>query len=211
MGSIVISGRPGAGSSTLAKRLAESLKHSYFSPGTIFKSIGRGSIESLPFYNTFLEVVTEYELSLDFVPDKSLSDSEAARAVWGSELGRNPLFHEAIDETQRRLATSGNVVIDGKLSIRMLKGLSALSVWVDASEEDRVYRTMKRDSLNYELAKEIIIKRETLERDNWKSIYGFDYFDQKNDASLVVDSSKQSLDELVSSIIIAYKALYLAS
>ncbi len=43
---VVVSGPPGAGSSTISKALAEKLKLDYFSPGQVHKSVGKSEKES---------------------------------------------------------------------------------------------------------------------------------------------------------------------
>ena len=46
-----------------------------------------------------------------------------------------------------------------------------------------------------------IKRREEIERKEWKRIYDFDYFDSKNLADLVIDSSEDSVDEIVEQIL----------
>ena len=52
-----------------------------------------------------------------------------------------------------------------------------------------------------EEAKKEIEERENIERAEWKRIYGFDYFYQKEIADLVLDSSGLTLEQTVDKIL----------
>lgn len=167
---ICVSGQPGCGTSTVAKLLAQKLKLKYFSPGQYFKSQSKEK------------------------------ETLAAVNVWRTQRGASKGFHEDIDGLQRALAEEGNIVIDGKLSIRMIKNAD-LKVWLKASTKKRTERIMKRDSIGYEEASAQLIEKETLERDSWKRIYGFDYFEQEKEANFVLDVSDLNPEQTADKII----------
>jgi cytidylate kinase len=168
---IAISGLPGSGSTTIAKELARRLKLDYYSPGEVFKGYSKKR------------------------------ESEAALEVWelfGNEKG----FHEKnFDRIQIEKAKIGNIIICGKLSIFMLKGLADCKIWIDSDLRTRAERTAKRDKLPFEKALEQIKKREKIERENWKKIYGIDYIEQKKDADVVVENSRLTIEESVDKIL----------
>lgn len=169
---IAVSGPPGAGTTTIAKRLASKLKLNYFSPGKFQKSFG-----------------------------KSKKQSIAALEVWKTDFGSSKKFHEYIESMQIERARRGSVVICGKLSVHFLKGLADFRIWVEASLEARARRSSYRDRISVEDATNKISKRENIEREEWKRIYGFDYFDQKNEADLVIDNSNLTVEEAVERIV----------
>lgn len=170
---IAISGPPGAGSTSIAKKIAKKLKLKYLSVGKIQKSYG-----------------------------KVKKESEAALRVWGTTFGKSEDLHRKIlDRTQIEKAKKGNIVICGKLSIHMLKDLANYKIWIDTPLKVRAKRTAERDKISFEQALKEVKKREKIEREIWKKIYGFDYFDQKYSADFVLDNAKLSLEQAVNKIL----------
>jgi len=170
---VVISGPPGAGSTSIAKGVAKKLKLKYFSPGKFQKSFGG-----------------------------TKKESKAALKVWKTDFGVSEEFHRnLIDRTQREKAEKGNIVICGKLSINMLKDLADFKIWVDTPLKIRAKRTAERDKIPFKQALKEISERERIERREWERIYGFDYFDQKNSADFVLDNSDLTLSQAVNKIL----------
>ncbi len=169
---IAISGAPGAGTSSIAKELAKKLNLEYFSPGAIQKSYAKIGKESL-----------------------------AALEVWKTRRGKSEEFHrEVLDKTQIEKAKKGNIVICGKLSIKMLKDLADYKIWVDTPLDVRAKRVANRDKITEGKALKLLSEREDIERKEWKRIYGFDYFSQENIADFVLDNSNLSLGQAVGKI-----------
>ena len=168
---IAISGKPGAGTSTIAKKLAEKLGSDYFSPGHFFKEHSEGK------------------------------ETQQALDVWKTRRGSSRSFHELIDRMQKERAKDGNVVICGKLSIHFLKDVADMKIWIDCSLDERAKRSAKRDKIGLEKAKRRIKERERIETEEWKRIYGFDRSKQKEIADLVIDSTglteKETLDRIL--------------
>jgi len=170
---IAISGPPGAGSTSIAREVAKKLKLKYFCIGKIQKKFG-----------------------------KTKKEAAASLEVWKTELGKSEKFHKnVLDKTQIEKAKEGNIVISAKLSIFMLKNLADYKIWLDTSLKVRARRTAMRDKIPVERALKEIIKREKIEREIWKKIYGFDYFDQKYSADFVLDNSKLTLKQAVNKIL----------
>ncbi|MDI6798740.1 MAG: cytidylate kinase family protein [Candidatus Aenigmarchaeota archaeon] len=168
---IVISGPPGVGTSSVAKRVAKELNLRYLSPGKIYKS----------FLNK-----KEAKAALDF---------------WKTSFGKSRELHERLDEKQIKEAKKGNIVICGKLSIHFLKDIADYKIWLEAPLEIRANRTAKRDKISFKKAMEEISEREKTERKVWKEIYGFDYFSLKNEADFVLDTSNLTLEETMNKIL----------
>ncbi|MGC8812706.1 MAG: cytidylate kinase family protein, partial [Candidatus Aenigmatarchaeota archaeon] len=116
-------------------------------------------------------------------------------------FGRSKNLHEALDKNQIEEAKKGNIVIGGKLSIYFLKDIADFKIWVDAPLEVRAKRTAERDKIPFEEALKQISEREEMERKKWKEIYGFDYFDLKNEADFVLNNSNLTLEEAVNKIL----------
>ncbi|HKZ45522.1 MAG TPA: cytidylate kinase family protein [archaeon] len=168
---IAVSGPPGSGSTTISKMVAKKLKLSYYSPGEAFKNFSKKK------------------------------ESEAALEVW-SKFGESKDFHEKnFDNIQMEMAKKGNIVICGKLSIHMLYDIADYKIWIESDLSTRAKRTAERDDVPFDQALEEISKREKVERENWKKIYGFDYFDQKKSADFFLENSKLTAKEAVDKIL----------
>ena len=169
---IAISGSPGAGTSSIAKEVAKRLRLIFFSPGKIQKSYAKTKKESL-----------------------------AALKVWQTKFGKSEDFHRNIlDRKQVEVAKKGNVVICGKLSIKMLGSLADYKIWIHAPLKIRAMRAAGRDGISTEEAMKLLSEREDMERKEWRRIYGFDYFDQRKLADIVIDNSRLTLEQAVDKI-----------
>src|SRR3989344_3613648 len=180
---IVISGQPGAGSSTITKLIAEKLRLDYFIAGRLFKDIALGEASKQHYYPLFKQLCNKKNLSIPIFHAKN--DEEAVRLVWNSPLGKNPAFHSVIDDLQVELAKKASIVIDGKLSVHMIKKAS-IKIWLTASFKARAERHAYKNNISLEEASRLLEMRQEQERVEWQRIYGFDYWDQELEPNLVV-------------------------
>lgn len=174
---VVISGPPGAGSTTIAKNLAKKLNLKFFSAGKLHKQFFKGWKKD---------------------------EAKAALEVWKTPVGASDKTHKDRDRLQINIAKKGGVVICSKLGIHFLKKLSKYKIWLDVPLKVRAKRAAKRDNTTIDQSLKEIIEREEIEKREWKRMYGFDYFDQKYEADLVLDTSnltlKQSIDKILNFI-----------
>lgn len=171
---IVVSGPPGVGSTTIAKELAKKLKFRVFTLGFLQKGLAK---------------------------EKNKNQSRAALKVWKTKLGRSKSLHYSLDKLQIEEARKGNVVICSKLGIHFLKNVATFTIWLEADLLTRAKRSAKRDKIPLKEAKKTISERENIEREEWKKIYGFDYFKQREEADLVLDTSNLTVKETVDKIL----------
>ncbi len=175
---IAFSGLPGTGSSTAGRLLAESLGVEFFSVGAYNKEHAK--------------IVAKKDVE---------KETEKAVVMW--KIGESKLkeFHLGSDEIARQKAKKGNIVIEGKLAIRMIKGLCDFSVWIKAPVDVRARRISGRDGTIFEEAKKMLVEKEKLETENWLRIYDFDYHDQEKEADIVIDTSDKTPEQIVDMII----------
>jgi len=124
--------------------------------------------------------------------------------IW-NKYGMKKQFHQDLDEYQKEKARKGNIVICGKLSVFILKDLADFKIWIESPLKVRAKRIAKREDISMIRAMDQIKKREEIERREWKRIYDFDYFNSKNLADLVIDSSEKSVEEVVKEIMKSMK------
>jgi CMP/dCMP kinase len=161
---IAISGQPGCGSSTTAQMLSDRLNLKFF-------SLGKWNKEQL-------HIIEGRETG---------SETKNSIEMWQNKKGSSKGFHHESDMMQKEIAAKGNVVIDSKLAIHMLKDLADLKIWLKVDFKVRAKRVAKRDGVSQKIAAEMLGEKERLERDSWKKIYGFDYFEEEKEADLVID------------------------
>ncbi len=178
---IVISGMPGCGSTTTGEMLAKRLGIKFFSVGHYFKSLSHKGRET-----------------------------ERAVNLWKSDAGKSIQFNKkgnynALEEMQIALAKSGNIAIESKLGIRFLGKYVDFTIWLKAPIRTRAERYSKRDSIPIAEAVKLLEEKERLERDNFKKIYGFDFFEQGKEADITIDTSSKTPEQIVDEIIRAMK------
>jgi CMP/dCMP kinase len=169
---IVISSPPGSGGTTVAKKLAKKLKIKFFSTGLYYKKLS-----------------------------KTKNETEAAFELWKTKLGSSEKLHNHIDKMQIELAKKGNILIESTLGVHFLRKFSNYKIWLDVPLKTRADRAAKRDKMTPEEALKKILDREEIEKREWKRMYGFDYFDQKYEADMVHDSSKEKPSQTVKKIL----------
>lgn len=197
MDAIIISGLPGAGSTSIAKLLAARLQVRHFSAGQLYKDIANGSAKNQTFFPLFKKLLAQHNIVLPQLDNKN--DTEGCEKFWQTPLGKDRRLHQAIDDLLRLLAKKGDIVIDAKLGIRMIS--TGHKVWVTADENVRVARTAKKDGLDLASARTALEKRHEHEVEEWKRMYGFDYTEQEFDKGIiVVDSTSLSVEEIVKQV-----------
>ncbi len=195
---IVISGLPGSGSSTISKLLAHKLNLDYFGAGRLFKDISKGTYKEQYYFKEFNKLCLQRNLLIPQL--KAKDDSTAAYNLWNTEFGKSKKLNNIIDKLQEDLGKKGNIVIDGKIAIFIVKN-ATLKIWFKADFDIRAIRTKQRDDISLEKAKEFLSKREEIEKLELNKIYNFNLLDQEKIADLVIDTTKISSEEILNIIL----------
>ena len=181
---IVISGMSGCGSTTAGKLLGDRLGIEFFSVGTYFKELAREKTKGKITWQSPTMISANY-----------LSTKE------GSEKN----LHNDIDAMQIEKAKKGNIIIESKLGVYMLRQVADFKVWLRAPLKTRALRVSQRDNISIEDAFETLKRKEIVERKSFKNIYGFDFFELENKADLVINTGNKKPEEIVKIIISSLK------
>jgi cytidylate kinase len=145
---ITISGLPGAGTSTVARLVAEALGIERVDGGTVFRTMAAERGFDVGQFSSVAEEDPEFDLELD--------QRLANRVREGNVV------------LESRLA--GWIVTN--------EGLPAIRAWIDADEEERARRVAAREGDDPVAALEANRAREASERRRYRTYYGIDLDDQ---------------------------------
>lgn len=156
MVSVAIDGPAGAGKSTLARRLAAQLGYIYVDTGAMYRAVGLYALRAGqdPKDNTAVEgLLPQISLRLD-CPDGEqhiyLNGEDVSRAIRteqagmaASAVGANPAVRAFLLETQRQMARTQNVLMDGRDIGTVVLPDAAVKIFLTASPEARAARRWK--------------------------------------------------------------------
>lgn len=156
MVSVAIDGPAGAGKSTLARRLAAQLGYIYVDTGAMYRAVGLYALRAGqdPKDNAAVEeLLPQISLRLD-CPDGEqhiyLNGEDVSRAIRteqagmaASAVGANPAVRAFLLETQRQMARTQNVLMDGRDIGTVVLPDAAVKIFLTASPEARAGRRWK--------------------------------------------------------------------
>jgi cytidylate kinase len=178
---ITIAGFPGSGKSSTADLVARELGFQRFSSGDFMRKIALNKGISL----NELSTLAETDTSVDF----------------------------AIDEEVQKAGNMENLVIDSRLAFHWIP--ESFKIFLDLSPEiakERIYNSLQKNKLrqqseqseNIDEVFEKIEHRLESEKKRYKELYNIDHTD-KNKFDLVIDTNKNSLEEVSEKVISEYK------
>ncbi len=156
MVSVAIDGPAGAGKSTLARRLAAQLGYIYVDTGAMYRTVGLYALRAGqdPKDNAAVEgLLPQISLRLD-CPDGEqhiyLNGEDVSSAIRteqagmaASAVGANPAVRAFLLETQRQMARTQNVLMDGRDIGTVVLPDAAVKIFLTASPEARAARRWK--------------------------------------------------------------------
>ena len=170
---ICISGLPGCGKSTVAKKLAQKYRLKYISGGDALK---------------------ELAVEAGFKPSgEDWWETEEGRRFLNKRL-EDPDFDKRVDEKLIEAARQGNVILDSWTMPWLFD--EGFKIWLDASLEVRASRAAKRDKISLEKAKELIMEREEKTREIYRRLYGFKLGEDFSPFHIILDTDKLDADEV---------------
>ena len=208
MAAIAIDGPAGAGKSTVARAVAERLGFTYVDTGAMYRAVALCVLENEVDPTDpggVSSVVTTMDLDMSngkVVVDgrdvgSEIRTGEVTRA--SAEVARHPGVREALVAVQRRVATSADVVMEGRDIGSMVLPEAELKVFLTASLDERAHRR----------ARDVGVSGDAQLEELKEAIAARDDTDSKRDlAPLVrppdaveVDTTGRTIEEVVDEIV----------
>jgi cytidylate kinase len=173
--SVVISGWPAVGKTTIAENIAKDFNLKLWNGGDILKMMAfeRGYSSSL---------------------NHDWWDTEEA-VQFMKERNKDPNFDREVDDRLIGLVNDGNVVVTSYT----LPWISDASVnfWLQGSVENRAKRLAMRDKISVMDAKNIVLRRDSENKSIYKRIYNFSFGDNLDVFDFALNTDLLSLECLV--------------
>ena len=150
--SIIISGPPAIGKTTIAKGLAKEFGLVHLSGGDILKELAE-------------------EIGFETKGDDWWDTQEGINFL--SHRQKNSEFDKNVDDKLKKLFSQGNVVITSYTLPWLVKG--GVKIWLAGSKENSAQRMITRDNLSKNDALEIVQKRYNENKIIYKTLYGFEF------------------------------------
>jgi len=148
--SIIISGPPAIGKTTIAKGLAKEFDLLHLSGGDILKELAE-------------------EEGFETSGDDWWDTQEGMNFL--SQRQKNSEFDKNVDDKLKKLFSKGDVVITSYTLPWIVKG--GVKIWLAGSKENSTQRMITRDNLSKNDALEIVQKRYNENKVIYKTLYGF--------------------------------------
>ncbi len=168
---ITISGTPGSGKSTVAKKLKERLGFEYIYSGEIFRKLAKEHKMTLEEFGKYCEENSNIDRKLD---EKQVE----------------------ILKSKDDIILEGR--LSGWLAFK--NNIDAIKVFLDAGIDIRTKRIIKREDGSFEKRKKEMLKREKSEKTRYKNYYGID-LDNTSIYDIVIDTKEKNPEEIVDLIV----------
>jgi cytidylate kinase len=172
--SIVISGWPAVGKTTIATELAKEFRLEIYNGGDILKMLAG-----------------EHGYSIS---GKDWWDTEDAKKFM-IERKSNPCFDKEVDQRLVEIVKKGNVVITSYTLPWLVK--DAIKIWLKGSQSNRAKRMAYRDNISFEDAKNIINLRDEDNIKIYHKTYGLNFGEDLSVFDFTLNTDLMSLEALI--------------
>ncbi|MGI5963102.1 MAG: (d)CMP kinase [Lawsonibacter sp.] len=206
--SIAIDGPAGAGKSTLARRLAETLGYLYVDTGAIYRTVALKMLQAgvnVEIPEQVIPLLREMDIRLEYGSDGSqrmllegedVSQAIRAHRVSGlaSKVAAIPEVRAFLLDFQRRLAKEHSVVMDGRDIGTVVLPQADVKIFLTAAPQARAQRRLLELELRGESADFETILRDIIQRDEQDRSRTVAPLRQAEDA-LLLDTTQLNLEE----------------
>jgi cytidylate kinase len=174
--SIVISGRPAVGKTTIAGKLAEEFGLVMYNGGDILKMLAA-------------------EKGYSTERDDWWDTAEAKKFM--QERKSDPSFDKKVDKKLAEIVRKGGAVITSYTLPWLVKEDFVIKIWLRGSSENRAKRMANRDDIGFAEAKKIIALRDEENKKIYYKLYGFRFGEDLTVFDYVLNTDRLPLDSLI--------------
>ena len=218
--SVAVDGPAGSGKSTITKMVAEKLGFNYVDTGAMYRALTynflSNDLKELE-ENKIKELLEELDFRVEyvdgvqyvFVNDVEVSDKIRTAEVskYTSLFAKSPAVREFLIDTQRNLAHTNNIIMDGRDIASVVLPTADVKIFLTASVEERARRRVLDferqglENVDFEKVKEDIKARDW--QDENRDIAPL----VKVDSATLVDTTSMTIDEVVDKMTELVKAV----
>ncbi len=214
---IAIDGPAGAGKSTIAKNIAKKLQYIYVDTGAMYRAMALSMLrqgistedeEAVSKACSLIKITIEY---IDGLQQVKLNGENVTAFIRDEEVGKNAsvvarynTVRKKMVELQQSLASSSNVIMDGRDIGTVVLPSADLKIYLTASSKTRALRRWKELEEKGILSNIDDIEADIINRDRQDMNREISPLRQAEDAVLV-DSSNLTIDEVIDKIILLFK------
>ena len=172
--SIIISGPPAIGKTTIAKAITEEFGLTHLSGGDILKELAEEEG-----FKTGGDDWWDTQEGMNFL----------------SQRQENSEFDKKVDEKLKKHFLDGNVVITSYTLPWLLEG--GVKIWLEGSKENSAQRMTTRDNLSKDSALEIVQKRYQENKKIYKALYGFEFGEDLSVFDKVIETDNLNASQVL--------------
>ena len=172
--SIIISGPPAIGKTTIAKGLAKEFNIEYLSGGDILKELAEEQG-----FQTKGDDWWDTQEGINFLDQRK----------------KNPEFDKNVDSKLKELFSKGGIVVTSYTLPWLVDG--GIKIWLDGSKENSALRMTARDNSSKNEALEIVQKRYNENKIIYKELYGFEFGEDLSVFDKVIETDELNIEQVL--------------
>ena len=172
--SIIISGPPAIGKTTIAKGLAKEFDIEYLSGGDILKDLAGEQ--------GFQTQGDDWWDTLDGIN-------------FLEQRKKNPEFDKNVDNKLKELFSKGGIVVTSYTLPWIVEG--GVKIWLDGSKENSALRMTTRDNSSKDDALKIVQKRYNENKIIYKELYGFEFGEDLSVFDKVIETDELNVEQVL--------------
>ena len=172
--SIIISGPPAIGKTTIAKGLAKEFSIEYLSGGDILKELAEEQG-----FQTKGDDWWDTQEGINFLDQRK----------------KNSEFDKNVDNKLKELFSKGGIVVTSYTLPWLIEG--GVKIWLDGSKENSALRMTARDNSSKNEALEIVQKRYNENKIIYKELYGFEFGEDLSVFDKIIETDDLNVEQVL--------------